>query len=367
MEIEYQWFTVEQSQSLFLKANLSSEIEETLKNAIQFTQNTIASDPIALLALSGNSVAGRISFTYGYISTPTNVIRVAAASDLYTNTEFRGHGIGSTLIVKSLEVGIPCFYTGISDQAMPLYERLGFSFIDQSPIFQMPITVKGILREYRNRLGRLTKVDKQSFQSVSALHKTLSIRRTALKRASKPTLTILQQDSAPLTTDYLMKIRNKQFQVPWNKSEMIKASNGKSSKFKLLVFKHTTEKEKTAHFVTVYTKIEKVRLPRTSRQLDLINGIVNEIPPPPTTLTTAIDILCILTANAGAMGFDNLSFCAMTPILENACQAMGLNTYHRKSISIKPIDMEESLTEAILKPENWWCRAMNENFIEEAR
>lgn len=367
MEIEYQWFTVEQSQSLFLKPSLSSEIVQTLKTSIKCAKNTIASDPISLLALSGNSVAGHISFTYGHVSTPEKTIRVAAASNLYTCTEFRGHGIGSALIEKSLEIGIPCFYTGISAQAMPLYKRLGFSFVDQSPIFQMPIGVKGILREWRNRLGSLNKADQQSFNGVSVFHKILSVRRAALRKAATSTLITLQEDSASLAINDLMKIRNNHFQVPWDKVEMIKASSGKSSKFKLLVFNNTHAKDKAAHFVTVYKKIDQVRLPRTSKQLDLVNGLVNEIYPPPTTLATAVDILCILTANARAMGFDNLSFCAMNSILENACQAMGLNAYHHKSIAIKPIGMEEDLAISILKPDNWWCRAMDEDFIEEAR
>jgi len=367
MEIEYRWFTLEQSQSFSQKNDPSGEIKTTLNNAARCAQNTTPSDYISLLALSNNVVAGRISFTYGHISTPDMSIRVAAASDLYTNSDFRGHGIGTTLISKSLEIGIPCFYTGISGQAMPLYKRLGFSFIDQSPIYQMPITPRAILREWRNRVGRITKTEQEPFQPAKVLNKTLGVRRAAFKQAAKSTYTILQNDIACSATSELMELRHKRFQVPWDKTEMIKAANGESSKFKLLAFKDTAEKNNSAHFATAYKKIESIRLPRTAKQLPLCIGVVNEIYPPPTTIKIAIDILCALTANAKTMGFDNLSFCAMTPILEDACQTMGLNTYHSKSIAIQPANMEEDQAKAILESKNWWCRVMNEDYIEEAK
>ena len=354
MEIEYRWFTMAQSQSFSPKDDPSGEIKTTLNNAARCAQNATPNDYISLLALSNNFVAGRISFTYGHISTPDMSIRVAAASDLYTNSDFRGHGIGTMLISKSLEIGIPCFYTGISGQAMPLYKRLGFSFIDQSPIYQMPITPRAILREWRNRVGRITETEQEPFQAAKVLNKTLRVRKAAIKQAAKSTNTIQQKDIACSITGELMKRRHNRFQVPWDKTEMLKAANGENSKFKLLVFKDTVEKNNSAHFATAYKKIESIRLPRTSKKLPLCIGVVNEIYPPPTTIKIAIDILCILTANAKTMGFDNLSFCAMTPILEDACQTMGLNTYHSKSIAIQPVNMEESLTKSVLAPKNWW-------------
>jgi len=367
MKIEYRWFTAEQSQSLLSKGDLSSEIEKMLRKALKSAQNELASDFIALLALSGKDVAGSILFTYGHISTPDEIIRVAAGQALYTNPEFRGLGVATTLISKSLEIGIPCFYTGISAQAMPLYERLGFSFIDQSPIYQMPISSKGILREWRNRLGRINNAEQKPFKAVTVLNEILEIKNAALKKAPVSNLTALKADLACSTTDELMKTRHSQFQVPWNRDSMINAANGDSSKFRLLVLKNTSTAGQSAHFITIYKKVDHVRLPLTSRQLDLINGLVNEIYPPPETDEIAIDILSTLATNARAWGFDNLAFCAMTPSLEDACQSMGLNSYHCKVIAIQPIGMGEGLATSILKSENWWCRAITEDYLEEAK
>ena len=367
MEIEYRWFSVAQSQSLINDKDLSPEIKDILQTALKSAKNTTPNDLIALLALNDKTIAGRILFTYGHISTPASNIRIAAAQKLLTNSGFRGQGIGSNLISKSLEIGMPCFYSGISNQAIQLYTRLGFSFIDQSPIYQMPIGTKGILREWRNRLGRASTTRRIKFQSIRALRETLSTRKAALKIAAASTLTILNKGLACSATKELMGHRHNYFQVPWNKAEMVKSANNENSKFKLLVFRNTCTTQLPSHFVNVYKKTDHVRLPRSSKKLEFMNGIVNEIYPPPTTLEVAIDILSTLTDNAKAMGFDNLSIYAMTPVIENACQAMGLNTYHRKSIAFQPANMKDDLTTLVLKPKNWWCRAVNEDYIEEAK
>ena len=366
MEIEYIYFTVDQCKEFLLKNDPSSELGEALTKALESANNTISGDLIAILALSDGIVAGRMFMTYGHISTPEKKIRVALGQAFYTKPEFRGRGIGTVLTSKYFEITSPKLRSGTSNQGLRVLKKFPHSFIDQSPIYQMPVGSKGILREWRNRMGRISKPKQDLFHPIRVLNKTRKTRATAIKKSSTSDFVILKSDMAISTTTELMKVRYRHFQVPWDKSSMTKAASGDVSKFRLVVFEKTVENVKTAHFVTIYKKVEHVRVPGTSRQLDLLNGLVNEIYPPPETLETAIEILGILTTKSKDWGFDNLAFCAMTPILVDACQSMGLNTYHCKRVGFEPGEMEDTMAKSIVLEENWWCRAVTEDFVEEA-
>ncbi|RLA40598.1 MAG: hypothetical protein DRR42_25685 [Gammaproteobacteria bacterium] len=365
MEIEYRWFTVDQSRALVSKANNGS-LSSILKKALNSAQNACSNDVIALLALDGETVAGRIFFTYGHFSSASGNIRIAAAQALFTTTEYRGRGIASTFASKCNEMNVPCFHSGLSHRSLRLFEKLGFYFIDRSPVYQIPIHSKGILKEWRNRLDRLNAEDRKLSNVARILSQVLKARRAVLKKNASEFF-CLPPSLSCLAIEQLMETRYKPFQIPWDKDLVLGAVKGNNSRLRVLALKNKSKTSEEIFFITIYNEVRQVRLPGGAKKVTFMNGLVNEIYPPPPTKKVAISLLRSVTVMAKIWGFDNLSVCAMTLGLEEACQSLGLNYYGRKSLAIQPNGLNKDLADKVKEPENWWCRAFNEDMVEEAK
>lgn len=357
--IDYCWFTAQQCDE-FHGDKKNHELARLLARARRASINCNLDDFVCLLAIDKSNVAGRILFTYGHITHNQKLIRVAAAQDLFTNPQYRGQGIGASLITKSLEIGMPCIYSGISAAAMPLYKKLGFSFIDRSPIYQFPIGFSAILKEWRGKIYSQEKPNK-----LHALRTTLQSRSSTLAKGIE--WLPLDSETAKEEVNSLLQCNIRPFQIPWNPELLLAGFKGENTKLHPMVLEHTSvHGGKKRHMISIYRKTAHVRLPFTSRNIAFSDGHLTEIYPPPSDTNTALDLIGAAINEAKKASFRNLSIYAMTDSLQAACESLALSSYHRKSVAIQPTGMSTVVAEEMLNPENWWCRVRNEDQIEEA-
>ncbi len=361
--VEYCWFSAKECNQEAHAAE-STELQQYLVRAKRASPNAQPDDPVCFLALDGQKVVGRIQYTYGYISDFGKRIRIAVAQDLFTDPQYRGQGIGSKLISKCSEIGISWIGSGMSGQALPLFERLGFRFVDRSPIYQLPIGVTGIIKDWRARVYSRQREEGKSLSALAALRETLSSRKASLSSSTEWTA-ISGVKAYEMLAD-ITKNHYRRFQIPWNDDLLHSALHEQNPIFRAAVFERVEGTQTDRHLVTVYGKMTEVRLPLTSGTVEFSNGHLNEIFPPPRDRDSALTLLSAIASRAKGWSFKSLAVYAMTDSLKEACELLCLTTHHRKSVMFQPVGLSGEIAREVTKSANWWCRAMNEDEIEEA-
>lgn len=363
--ITYCWFTAREIDTSNIQGTVS-ELHSLLSRALQESRNWKPADRIILVALDDGRPAGYVKFTYGHVTRHGQSMRVAAAQDLFTHPDYRGRGIGSGLISKSLEIGMPCLYSGISGQAMPLYRKLGFTFIDCAPVYQLPLRLRAIVREWRAWLYHMQDdAEMREKSALRALRMTLRARRNLL-RVSAPAWRQLEMKEAVHEVRKMARVQSRMFQIPWSIDLLLSALNGDVRHMHAAVFTERFVAGGSCRLVTIYRQAANVRIPMTRRHLKLADGHLNEIYPPITDFASALGVLSAAARYAKDLGLDNMSIYAMTDQLRSACEHVGLVSSAAKSVAIQPLGLSEALALEIVRPENWWCRMANEEQLEEA-
>ena len=132
---------------------------------------------------------------------------------------------------------MPCVYSGISGQAMPLYKKLGFTFIDCAPMSQIPLSFPAFIREWRTRLYRMEKepTAQSGNGALRALRLTLRSRRSAETRATTAWLPLGARESHN-EVERLAKIDSRMFQIPWSTHLLSSALKGDEQHLRAVVF-----------------------------------------------------------------------------------------------------------------------------------
>jgi len=99
--IDYRWFRADEIAALG-SGTFAPQVLDLVRKALADAKNWKPADAIVLVALDRDKLAGHVKFTYGHVAKLGEKLRVAAAQDLFTSPDYRGRGIGSTLIQKSL-------------------------------------------------------------------------------------------------------------------------------------------------------------------------------------------------------------------------------------------------------------------------
>lgn len=357
--VEYVFLNSEEA-SVFVSNHPADEKDSATMINLSACKNAKKDDIICIAAVDKGCVIGRMLFTYGFIADGNKPLRVAAAQALMVSKKRQGEGIGGRLIKKSLEINILCIHSGLSGAAIPLFKKLGFSFIDDSPVFQAPLSMLGVFKDARHRFYAMKKNNIRDL--FTAFFKSMSIWKQVVKKSSK--YHVLDKQSAIDMIDEILSVNVKRFQIPWNMDKVKGGINGVLNDYYAFVVESNTSER---YFVSIYIKHAQFRLPLTDKLIAVKDGHVNEIYPPINDPKSALSILNTIAIHTRQLGYKNLSVYASTPVLLTACQSIGLDSRHNKTFAIKPINLQKELSELITDPSQWWCRAMNEDQVEEAQ
>ena len=87
-------------------------------------------DPVCLLAINDNQVVGRMDLMPGYLGVQGQVQRIVWCSNFYVPPELRGSLAGVMLVLKSQELHSTVGAGGVSQAALPVYQKLKWDQID---------------------------------------------------------------------------------------------------------------------------------------------------------------------------------------------------------------------------------------------
>jgi GNAT superfamily N-acetyltransferase len=361
--VEHQWFTRQNIEAVVATRSTTAQ-SANLAQALMSAPTAGPDDRIALIArLGGDKVlASWIWFIYGHISNGGRLVRVAAVQNHHTRPEFRGLGIGTHLIRESLNVGLPCIYSGMSDIAPPLYKKQGISFLDESPIYRLPTSLRGVLRNWRDGYYEARVKGRSTLAwTVKSLLPAGSHMRTGTYHRLLP-----GGCDAIARFKHLAAYRHRRFQVPWNLDLYASAMHGNVKDLDVVVLEDTRQGKRDARFTSIYSRRTEVRLPGSDKTVPFVDGHINEICPPIDNADTARGIIGALAMRARTRSLDGLSIHATTPALQEACAALALRCRGQRTFAMKPVaGPDERLSQDTAIRENWWFRAMNENQLEE--
>ena len=99
-------------------------------------------------------IVGKMLLRYASIPYDGGILRLALGQDMLVSSDYRGRGIGTALITKSLDVPAPTIHSGLSSLSKPLFEKFALPSIDRSQSYQLALSWKGFLRQSRDRAGK---------------------------------------------------------------------------------------------------------------------------------------------------------------------------------------------------------------------
>lgn len=354
---ELKWITTADAKAM-ISATTSPYPKDVLQQALASAPTARDDEQLALLALREGQLAGWMWFTYGWFSDNGTRVRVASAQNHFTYERFRGLGIGTAIIVENLQLPMHCVFSGISAAAMPIYVKLGFHFFDEWPIYRLPLSAPGIARNWRAehyaRGG--------GFKGALAGYQ--QVRRGMRDVLSAGTGNWQPIDGARVV-DALCEIgtyRHRRFQMPWNLDAVDAAARGRDPNMHAFVLRNATGEQR---YASIYVREESVRLPLSSRHTVFRDGHVNEIYPPVEDVATAGAIVGTLAREARTRGLGSLSLYASTPALDQVLGGFGLRRQQRRILTVKPPVLDPAAPAPVQLAENWWCRALNEDQVEE--
>lgn len=360
---QYEWFT-KLAALQHLSAKGEDALSRNLAGALRSSPNALDDDPIVLIAFENQEIAGWIRFTYGYVSDQGVLVRIAAAQNLFTDQRFRGAGIGTTLIKQSLQVPLPCIYSGISAAAMPLYEKLGFSFIHRWPVFRLPLSTSSAIRTLRDIRAQQEKDGKQGwFPPVRALVSA----KQSVSRTDSNHWQVLEPEDALRAFEALATTKSARFQFPWNRRIVFESLKRTNDAHLALVLENKRTGRGEKYFVSLYCREADVRIPFTDKKITFSDAHLNEIYPPLTDSLVARELVAAVARQASSSGIGCLSIYGHTRALVEACESLKIHEQGKSSFAIRARTSDVAFNAAIENPANWWCRALNEDQFEEAR
>jgi GNAT superfamily N-acetyltransferase len=324
-------------------------------------------DVVAVVALDGARIVGKILFRYGLLPFDHTSIRLACAQDLVVAPECRGRGIGRALLEHSTAIGVPQIHSGLSAMSEPLIEKLGFPSIDRSQAFQAPLSGKGLVRRLRTDLyasegGGVVGRSGAAWRSV-AEHIARAVR---LRRQSRD-WHVLPVDEALAQLDAVLGRRERRFQIPWNRAKLTQALLGKDTDCLAWVVAEGSGSAAHRHLVTAYNYRREIRMPLVSRVLPLSEWRVNEVYPRVSDSRAAECIIAVVAGRLAQRGADIAEVFAASPEMVQGCRALGLVPSICKSMYLVPSGVDADLSQSLTTPDQWWCRALNEEQYEESQ
>lgn len=327
-------------------------------------------EAVAVVAFDGEEIVGKMLLRYASIPYDGGVLRLALGQDMLVSPDYRGRGIGTALITKSLEVQAPTIHSGLSSLSKPLFEKFALPSIDRSQAYQLALSWKGFLRQSRDRAGEGNGMAARVAEAGDAVRGYLSWRDLLHRtRALATSATrILPSSDAIAALPELLSKRVRRFQIPWNLTKLRSGLTNTDPDLRAIVAEVGVGGSRRLVLATAYRYPRQIRIPFTQAQRPLEEWRVNEIYPPVTDPSLGQAAIAAIAARLAERGADVIEVFCHTGGLESACIALGLRRSITKSMLLVPQQgVAAELTRAVCDPEQWWCRALNEEQFEESQ
>lgn len=327
-------------------------------------------EAVAVVAVDGEEIVGKMLLRYASIPYDGGILRLALGQDMLVSPDYRGRGIGTALIRKSLEVQAPTIHSGLSSLSKPLFEKFAFPSIDRSQAYQLALSWKGFLRQSRDRAGKRQGTAARVAEAGDAVRGYLSWRDLLHRTRALATSTtrILPSSDAIFALPELLSERVRRFQIPWNLTKLRAGLTNTDPDLCAVVAEVGVGGSRRLVLATAYRYPRQIRIPFTQAQRPLEEWRVNEFYPPVTDPSLGQAAIAAIAARLAERGADVIEVFCHTGGLESACIALGLRKSITKSMLLVPQQgVAAELARAACDPEQWWCRALNEEQFEESQ
>jgi len=324
-------------------------------------------DLVAIIATENSKIIGMISLGYSDIFVNGEIKRFLISGGFCVLEEYRNQSVGIRILGKILKLDMPYIASGLSGSMIGILDNWrNFHKIDGSPVFGVGTSFLGTVR-----LGRLA-LNKQFEQknSINPLQTFLMLAKQWLIRLlllNSPVSALGHEEGARRLDEVLSSWQAK-IQVPWSRKKLSDSLQNKQhgNDYSWIVSHNISCTEKlylvSINLRNVETSVlntKDIRVLKTARLLEIFPPVEDE--------QTARDLIAFAYAQARKLRADILFCFAMTASLKTVCTKMDMHHGFNKSVYIGLNRVETDFHRLIIDPDSWWCRAENEDQLEESR
>lgn len=321
---------------------------------------------VAVVAIDKGKIVGRNFVFPATIFINGERIDCRCSGDLYVKPEYRTKGVGLYIKMHMLNMGLPQIVGGTSGPMQKIYTAWGkYQLIDDSPVFALPLSISALLFYGRLSYYRQTNASGPTGWPVLAkilLELHLSARRFTKLRSIN--CTVLPPNLAVNLVDSILVDDLYPCQIPWDREKVAEALHLQKDDNYSWVFEIRQGTDTNRYFANVYVKRREVRLV-SSKKAVIKEAQLSEIFPPVQDRTVFQEIISSLRNELLKLRFDSILIYALNETMADPCTEIGLPTFFNKTVSIAANDLEEPMASDVSTPENWWCRAYNEEQFKE--
>lgn len=321
-----------------------------------------------ICAFDGDRMIGRISILYFNLLINGRGQRCAVGSNFMVLKEYRKSAVGLSILLKAMNLGMPYFEASVSRQMRGILEKMKqFYHVDNSPVFQLGLDKSGIVQIaswdfYKKTMapGFLSEMlTKMQVLSGSWLH------GRKLLRLGKGKYELIKPEEGINIIEAHFTVPRAAVQIPWNRDLLVDGLSGKSRDFRAWLISLPSDSERY-RLVTLYRRDRVLGQDARGNPKIIREAHLNEIYPPPGDDDPVMPLLAFASRQALKAGASVLHIHALTGGVENACRQLGLGSHISKAVFVAPGDIDVEIRKSLTDPGKWWCRAFNEDQLEEA-
>jgi hypothetical protein len=330
-------------------------------------QRLAADIPCAIVAFDKSQLVGHLRLVYANLLVNDRLQPCAVGEDLFVLEEYRNRAVGISIVLKALKLGMPYIEAGVSGQmAKILGSWKQFTRVDASPIFQAALDRAGLRQMAKWNYYELPPPVNRWASSLAKLGvvRRLWSQQRELAKSRRRQFAILSPATAIERLARCLVRPGAPVCLPWNENILRLALTG-TDKVRGAWILDSTHDNRNGSLMTTYLQRRVLGSRPDGSPNCLMEGHLTEVYPPVGDAALARALLGMASDKARAMGANVLQVHATTPALEQVCREFGLVSRMKKSIYVAASGVDAQTKSILNNPENWWCRAFNENQFAE--
>jgi hypothetical protein len=282
--------------------------------------------------------------------------------------EYRKSAVGLSILLKAMNLGFPYFEASVSRQMRGILEKMKqFHHVDSSPVFQLGLDRSGIVQIASWEFYKET--SKPGFMSEMTWKARLLsgnwLRSRKLLRHETVRHELINPEKAITIIEKTFSIPHAMVQIPWNRNLLIEGLSGRNRDFRAWLISLPSDSE-PYRLVTLYRRDRVLGQDGQGNPNIIREAHLNEIYPPLEREAPIVSLLAFASRQALKAGASVLHIHALTAGIEDACRTLGLSSHISKAVFVATGAIEPEIGKTLADPGKWWCRASNEDQLEEA-